>query len=84
MTLPLLILERHNVTEETPRERFLRNHEDCVNRMKAARVSQIRLGNHEKAREMQAIIDMWTGIASDVKSVDEENSGEEWKQRGSE
>lgn len=67
------------MTEETPRERFLRNHEDCVNRMKAARVAQIRLGNHEKAREMQAIIDMWTGIASDVESVDDENSGEEWK-----
>jgi hypothetical protein len=52
--------------------------------MKAARVAQIRLGNHEKAREMQAIINMWTGIASDVESVDDENSGEEWKQEASE
>ncbi len=53
--------------EETPKERFLRNHEDCVNRMKAACITQRRLGNNDKADAMQAIIDMWTGIASDIK-----------------
>jgi hypothetical protein len=68
------------VADETPRERFLRNHEDNVNRMKVACVTQRRLGNHEKADAMQAIIDMWTGIASDIEDAEcDDNSGEEWK-----
>ena len=68
------------MAEETPRKRFLRNHEDCVNRMKSACVIQRRLGNHNKADAMQAIIDMWTGIASDIEDVEgDDNSGEEWK-----
>jgi hypothetical protein len=67
------------MAEETPRERFLRNHEDCVNRMKVACVMQRRLGNHDKADAMQAIIDMWTGIATDINEPNDDNSGEEWK-----
>ena len=54
------------MVEETPRERFLRNHEDCINRMKVACTMQRRAGNNDKADAMQKIIDMWTGIASDI------------------
>lgn len=49
--------------QETARERYLRNHEDNINRMQAAVVRERRLGNIEKANEMQAIVNQWKGIA---------------------
>jgi hypothetical protein len=49
--------------QETARERFLRNHEDNINRMQAAVVRERRAGNIEKANEMQTIVNQWKGIA---------------------
>lgn len=57
--------------EETARERYLRNHEDNINRMKAAVVRERRLGNHEKAVQMQEIVDQWQGIHREATSGDE-------------
>ena len=57
--------------EETARERYLRNHEDNINRMKAAVVRERRLGNNDKADKMQGIVDQWQGIHSEATSGDE-------------
>jgi hypothetical protein len=57
--------------EETARERYLRNHEDNINRMKAAVVRERRLGNNDKADKMQEIVDQWQGIHSEATSGDE-------------
>lgn len=57
--------------EETARERYVRNHEDNINRMKAAVVRERRLGNNEKASQMQEIVDQWQGIHREATGGDE-------------
>lgn len=57
---------------ETAKQRFMRNHEDNVNRMKAAVVRERRLGNHDKANAMQRIVDQWEGIYSDARNGEDD------------
>lgn len=57
--------------QETPRERFLRNHQEEVGRMLAAARSAELEGDYETAEQIRAIADSWDRIAQKAQGASE-------------
>ncbi len=53
--------------DETPRQRFLRNHDENVRIMRAAAKDELTKGNADAARQITDIADAWDFIGDKAK-----------------
>jgi hypothetical protein len=57
---------------ETPRQRFIRNHDENVRIMRAAAVREREAGNTEAAQQITDIADAWEQVGDKAKELEGE------------